>query len=213
MQLISTDIQNLNTPTKNPYETSQVSNEKVQASNNEENLEQTINKSAVSVSISMNAQSILFQMNSSDTNKNNLLSQAALSEDQNDVLNFLSGEKALNGLSLSDIGYEGKPILELSQEEATELIRDNGFFGVTQTSDRVANFVFSFAGDDLELLEKGKEGIIKGFEEAEKLFGGKLPEISYETQERTLALLDEKIATLKEVGEIDTSESETTTKE
>jgi hypothetical protein len=36
-----------------------------------------------------------------------------------------------------------------------------------------------------------------GFEEAEKLFGGQLPEISYKTQERTLALIDEKIKSLK----------------
>ena len=55
----------------------------------------------------------------------------------------------------------------------------------------------SFAGDDLELLQKGREGIVKGFEEAEKLFGGQLPEISYKTQERTLALIDEKIKSLK----------------
>ncbi|HAT86511.1 MAG TPA: enoyl-CoA hydratase, partial [Rhizobiales bacterium] len=32
---------------------------------------------------------------------------------------------------------------------------DDGFFGITQTSDRVANFVFSFSGDDIELLLTG----------------------------------------------------------
>ena len=41
-------------------------------------------------------------------------------------------------------------------------------FGITQTSDRVANFVFNFAGDDLELYKKGREGIIQGFEEVKK---------------------------------------------
>ena len=100
-------------------------------------------------------------------------------------------------MSIKNIGYEGKPITELTQDEAKDLVSENGFFGVTQTSDRVANFVFSFAGDDLELLQKGREGIVQGFEEAKKMFGGELPEISYKTQERTLALLDEKINSLK----------------
>ncbi len=41
------------------------------------------------------------------------------------------------------------------------------------------------------------DGIVKGFEEANKMFGGNLPEISYKTQERTLALIDAKIESLK----------------
>lgn len=61
----------------------------------------------------------------------------------------------------------------------------------------MANFVFNFAGDDLEKLQKGRDGIIQGFEEANKLFGGNLPEISYKTQERTLALIDERINAIK----------------
>ncbi|HRL10070.1 MAG TPA: hydrogenase-4 component G, partial [Aliarcobacter sp.] len=91
----------------------------------------------------------------------------------------------------------GKPIMDLSPQEATDLVSENGFFGITQTSDRVSNFVFSFAGDDLEKLQKGRDGIVKGFEEANKMFGGNLPEISYKTQERTLALIDAKIESLK----------------
>ena len=101
-------------------------------------------------------------------------------------------------MNLENTGYTGKPITELSQDEAKELVSDEGYFGVTQTSDRVSNFVFNFAGDNLEVLQKGREGIVKGFEEAKELFGGELPEISYKTQERTLALIDEKINSLKE---------------
>lgn len=163
----------------------------------EKSLEETINESAVKVSISMNAQYILFAMNASSLAEGNTLTQAGLSTNQQEVLDFLSGKETSSGMSLKNIGYEGKPITELTQDEAKELISDDGFFGVTQTSDRVANFVFSFAGDDLELLQKGREGIVQGFEEAKKMFGGELPEISYKTQERTLALIDEKINSLK----------------
>jgi hypothetical protein len=169
----------------------------VEQKSQEKSLEQTINESAVSVAISMNAQYILMAMNASSMTQGNTLTQAGLTTDQQDVLDFLSGKESSSGMSLKNIGYEGKPIIELTQDEAKDLVSENGFFGVTQTSDRVANFVFSFAGDDLELLQKGREGIIQGFEEAKKMFGGELPEISYKTQERTLALLDEKINSLK----------------
>ena len=47
---------------------------------------------------------------------------------------------------LSGIGYEGKPIAELSQEEAAELVSEDGLFGIKQTSERIANFVINGAG-------------------------------------------------------------------
>ena len=163
----------------------------------EKSLEETINSSAVSVAISMNAQYILIAMNASSLTKDNTLTQAHLTTNQQDVLDFLSGKETQSGMSLKNIGYEGKPITELTQDEAKDLVSEDGFFGVTQTSDRVSNFVFSFAGDNLDLLQKGRDGIVQGFEEAKKLFGGELPEISYKTQERTLSLIDEKINSLK----------------
>lgn len=99
-------------------------------------------------------------------------------------------------LSLSDIGYEGKPIGELSQEEATELVSDDGFFGVTQTSERIANFVLNGAGDDVEKLQAGREGILQGFKEAEDLWGGELPEISYESINKALEMIDARLSEL-----------------
>ncbi len=163
----------------------------------EKDLEKTLQQSAISVQISMNAQIVLFTMDSSDMSKDNSTVQASLNGERKDVLNFLSGKEALNGLSLEKLGYEGKAITELSEKEATALISEDGFFGVDKTSQRVSDFVFSFAGDDVELLKKGREGIVQGFEEANKLFGGELPEISYRTQDKTLKLIDDKIASLE----------------
>lgn len=161
-------------------------------------LEDIVNESAVKVSLSMNAQYILFTMNTSSITQGNTLTQATLSSNQKEVLDFLSGNETTTKMSLENIGYEGKPITELSVDEAKDLVSENGFFGVTQTSNRVSNFVLNFAGNDLELLQKGREGIVQGFDEAKKMFGGELPKISYKTQERTLALIDEKIKSLKE---------------
>jgi hypothetical protein len=153
---------------------------------NEQSLEEIVNKSAVKVSISMNAQSILFAMNSQSATKDNVITQANLNSNEKEVLDFLSGKESQSGMNLENTGYTGKPISELSQDEAKQLVSDEGYFGITQTSDRVSNFVLNFAGDNVDILEKGREGIVKGFQEAEKLFGGELPDISYKTQERTL---------------------------
>jgi hypothetical protein len=94
---------------------------------------------------------------------------------------------------LSDIGYKGKPIAKLSQEEATELISENGFFGVIQTSERIADFVIAGAGGDEDRLRAGREGMIQGFKEAEEMWGGELPEISQETMRKSIDMLDKAI--------------------
>ena len=94
---------------------------------------------------------------------------------------------------LQDIGYEGKAIAELSQEEAAELVSEDGFFGVTQTSERIANFVIAGAGGDESLLKAGREGILQGFKEAEAMWGGKLPDISYETINKAVEMIDKAL--------------------
>ncbi|RJP82045.1 MAG: hydrogenase-4 component G [Desulfobacteraceae bacterium] len=80
--------------------------------------------------------------------------------------------------------------------KAQELVGENGYFGVEQTSGRIADFVLSGAGDDIEKLKAGREGVLRGLKEAEDFWGGRLPEISYSTIEQTLKQIDEKIYSL-----------------
>lgn len=95
---------------------------------------------------------------------------------------------------LADIGYTGTPIGELSQEEAQELVSEEGFFGIAQTSERIAMFVINGAGDDVEKLQAGRKGMLQGFAEAEALWGEKLPEISYTTMQKALEMVDARIS-------------------
>jgi hypothetical protein len=99
--------------------------------------------------------------------------------------------------TLVDIGYKGKPIGQLSQDEAKALVADDGFFGIAQTSARIADFVISGAGTDLSKLQAGRSGMLQGFSDAEKLWGEKLPEISYTTMQKALEKVDARI---KELG-------------
>ncbi|HRL08421.1 MAG TPA: hypothetical protein PLZ88_03085, partial [Aliarcobacter sp.] len=92
----------------------------------EKSVEEIINNSAAKVAISMNAQYILFEMNAKAMAAGNSVGQAGLnaSKDQQSVLDFLSGKGKINDMSLEDIGYKGKPIMDLSPQEATDLVSE-----------------------------------------------------------------------------------------
>ncbi|MBA3016377.1 MAG: hypothetical protein KKD63_05995 [Proteobacteria bacterium] len=108
----------------------------------------------------------------------------------------LQKRAADQGVDLSTLQYQGKPITDLSQGEAAALVAEDGYFGVTKTSQRLADFVINGGGEDLKKLQAGREGIIRGFKEAEKIWGGELPEISHQTLAKALELIDSRIRDL-----------------
>lgn len=140
---------------------------------------------------------VQFQMSITISSETNFSSQNGLSGLNTSAMNDpFKLNDILKGLDLKSIGYEGKPIQELSQDEAKALIAEDGFFGVTKTSDRIADFVLAGAGDDVEKLKAGREGILRGYNQAEKAWGGNLPDISKETLEKALEKVDKKLASL-----------------
>ncbi len=182
----------------------QAENTKVEQQNHSENTsvhnsnESRIHNSAVNVSISMESIKVFLNIKSVELTQRNTSSQNSLMNiiNNTEVYDFLSGKELDGGFSLKSIGYDGKPITELSVDEAKSLVSEGGFFGVEETSFRVSSFVMNIAGDNLEALEEAKKGIIQGFKQAEKMWGGTLPEISYQTQQKTLDIVDAKIAEL-----------------
>ena len=81
-------------------------------------------------------------------------------------------------------------ISSISQEEAVDLIAEDGYFGVDQTSDRIVDFAIAVAGGDPSQLDAIKEGVEKGFNEALEAFNGWLPDISYDTFDAVMEKLD-----------------------
>ena len=160
--------------------------------------ESKIHNSAVNVSISMESIKVFLNIKSIEFTQENTSAQSSLMNiiNNTEIYDFLSGKELDGGFSLKSIGYEGKPITELNPNEAKDLVSEDGFFGVVETSNRVSSFVMGMAEDNVESLEEARNGVVKGFEQAEEMWGGTLPEISYETQERTLKIIDEKIAEL-----------------
>lgn len=183
-----------NAVTKNPISSSA----EVERNFTVEQNKSEIHNSAVNVSISMESIKVFLNIKSVELTQSNASAQNTLMNIVNntEVYDFLSGKELDNGFSLKSIGYDGKPITELSTDEAKELVSDEGFFGVIETSSRVSSFVIGMAGDNVEGLQEARKGVVQGFEQAESMWGGTLPEISYETQAKTLEVIDAKIAEL-----------------
>ncbi|RPI73301.1 MAG: hypothetical protein EHM45_20920 [Desulfobacteraceae bacterium] len=85
---------------------------------------------------------------------------------------------------------EEMDITQLSPEKARALIADDGYFGVAQTSDRIADFAIALAGGDPGRLAVLQEGVEQGFSEASDALGGWLPDISNQTHDAVMQKLD-----------------------
>ena len=66
--------------------------------------------------------------------------------------------------------------------QAQQDIAEDGYYGVEQTASRIFDFASALAGDDEEAMKKMQAAFEKGFAQAEKTWGGKLPDISYQTK-------------------------------
>ena len=80
-------------------------------------------------------------------------------------------------------------------DEATKLqaqkdIAEDGYWGVNQTSDRIIDFAKALTGGDPSKIEDMRDAFKKGYEQAEKTWGGKLPEISQKTYDAVMAGFD-----------------------
>lgn len=78
----------------------------------------------------------------------------------------------------------------ITPEEAQDLISKDGYWGVEKTSDRIVEFATSAAGNDPSKLDQIKDAVLSGFKEAETIFGGTLPDISYKTLDKIMEKLD-----------------------
>lgn len=69
---------------------------------------------------------------------------------------------------------------------AQEAISEDGYWGVKQTSDRIVSFATALTGCDPDKLDDMIAAFKKGFKQAEKTWGGELPEISQKTYDAVL---------------------------
>lgn len=76
-----------------------------------------------------------------------------------------------------------------TRAEASEMIGENGPYGVEAMSDTIVDFAVAISGGDKSKYDTLKAAIDKGFDQAGKALGG-LPEISMKTYDRIMEKLD-----------------------
>lgn len=77
-----------------------------------------------------------------------------------------------------------------TKAQAQADVAEDGYWGVEQTSDRIIDFATALTGGDPDKIEDMREAFKKGYEQAEKTWGGQLPEISQKTYDAVMEKFD-----------------------
>lgn len=78
-----------------------------------------------------------------------------------------------------------------TKAQAQKDIAEDGYWGVEQTSNRILEFAKALSGGDPSKIEKLRDAFKKGFEQATKTWGAKLPDISQRTYDATMKKFDD----------------------
>ena len=113
-------------------------------------------------------------------------------------LRFLETVKKTLGNQISYGQGAWKDISPEDQAAAQEAISENGYWGVKQTSERIVAFGKALVGGDPSRVEEMRDAFVKGYQAAEKAWGGALPEISKQTYDAVMKLFDEWAGANKE---------------
>ena len=83
---------------------------------------------------------------------------------------------------------------EADRAQAQQLISEDGFFGVKQTTDRIMGFAKALVGENAseEQINNMRSAVQKGFDEVARLFGGfdKLPDVTKDTYNSIMQAFD-----------------------
>jgi len=87
---------------------------------------------------------------------------------------------------------------EADRATAQEMVGEDGFFGVKQTTARIMDFAKALVGDGAseKQIENMRAAVQKGFDEVARMFGGfdKLPQVTKDTYDAIMKAFDEWIA-------------------
>ena len=78
-----------------------------------------------------------------------------------------------------------------TKAQAQADIAEDGYWGVSQTSQRILDFATALTGGDPDKIEEMRSAFQKGYKQAEKTWGGELPEISKKTYDAVMAGFDQ----------------------
>jgi hypothetical protein len=90
------------------------------------------------------------------------------------------------GWSIRDI-----EITDEMRAEASEMVAEGGYFSVEETAARMLDFAVALTGGDPAQIDVMRDAVQRGFDQAERMFGGEMPEISHQTLAAVMNGFDE----------------------
>jgi hypothetical protein len=102
------------------------------------------------------------------------------------------GETYTDSTDIYQLLREGKvQVDDETRAQAQKDIAADGYWGVEQTSGRLVEFAKALAGSDPSKANTMIDAVKKGLEQAQKAWGGDLPEICQKTIDTTIKRLEE----------------------
>jgi len=105
------------------------------------------------------------------------------------------GKDDASGQGFWAVRAKGIKLSEADRAQAQQLISEDGFFGVKQTTDRLVGFAKAMVGEGASeaQIEKMRAAVQKGFDEVAKMFGGfdKLPQVTKDTHAAVMKAFDD----------------------
>ena len=90
---------------------------------------------------------------------------------------------------------ENLNLTDAERAEAQALVAEDGFFGVSQTTDRIMDFARAMVGSNAspEQIEEMRVAVQRGFDDVARMFGGfnNLPEVTRDTHASIMAQFDD----------------------
>ncbi len=81
-----------------------------------------------------------------------------------------------------------------TRAQAQADISEDGYWGVNQTSDRIISFATALTGGDPDKIEEMRAAFQKGYDKAQKTWGGQLPSICQQTYDSVMKKFDDLAA-------------------
>lgn len=106
------------------------------------------------------------------------------------LVNQLLGKQANKYTSLADL-FKNATADPATIAQAQKDIADDGYWGVEQTSDRFVSMAQALSGGDPKKADEMIAAIKKGYDQAAKAWGGKLPDICQRTVDSATKKLEE----------------------
>lgn len=168
----------------------------------EKNAEKTASNATENKSSSTSKDGVVYEKSKSDYKTKN---SALISQLKSDAENRMSQMKSLvekmfkkQGITIGTADDMWKTLASgnftadpSTIAQAKEDIAEDGYWGVKQTSERIFSFAKALSGGDAETMEKMRKAFEKGFGQATKAWGQKLPGISQDTYDAVQKMFDD----------------------